>query len=767
MKRWLRRSAVGIGLVVVTMLVAGLTLLLAFPDAVLRWVDYSAARERLVTGLLVTGTPAHPVVYVTSSDPRTGAENRRDRAMDTNSGIISRLTWTGTAWQRVDLVRGLPRSRQDHATNGMVLDEAEGILYVAQGGNTNAGAPSKSFAGLAETQLSGTVLAVDLDRIDSTTYDLPTPDRGPPFGGDGGARGTLLDADGPVRVVATGLRNPYDLARTSTGALFAADNGPDAHRGDRPGPDCSNAFREGGEHGPNPLFRIVEGGFYGHSNPTRGQCGEPVSAPLETFDSSTNGIALATAGPLAGQLLTVSLDGTLSRFVLDDDEDRVLQDEHVELRGFPLDLTVEGPTDPHPGTIWLALYTNGRGQPGGLGVLEPATLGRSGSWTTLAGTGSARQEVSYVALGDRLLLAGGGTRHQAYDPQTGRWSDLAPLPEALDHIQGVAIGGRAYYVGGLRRWPDDDVGSVFAYDPAADAFARLTPMPRSRGAGGVVAHEGKLYYAGGLHDGRAVPWFDVFDPSTGRWRALPDMPRKRDHFSAVVIGDRLIVTGGRDRDIGRELAETDIFDFREGRWLTGLARIPTPRGGFAAAVVAGEMLAIGGEVEGRTLPTVEAYDPVRDSWRTLPSMPTARHGIQAAVSDERVFVAAGGIRTGGAPSDVHEAYQPVTPDSPQLLDEATDARGGLADHYVLGAVAGANPIHPTSIDVGPDGRVYVAQQNGSIVVYAVRRRAPGAFEVIASETIDAILELPNHDDDGSSATDTGSLVTVIRDKLGS
>ncbi len=94
-----------------------------------------------------------------------------------------------------------------------------------------------------------------------------------------------------------------------------------------------------------------------------------------------------------------------------------------------------------------------------------------------------------MQAGGKLYLAGGGTRHQVYDPETETWKDVAPLPERLDHIQGVAVGSRIYYVGGLRDWPAPHVSSVYVYDTASDRFSRGAPMPRGRGAGGVVAHE--------------------------------------------------------------------------------------------------------------------------------------------------------------------------------------------------------------------------------------------------------------------------------------
>ena len=89
------------------------------------------------------------MLYVTSSDPRIGGGvDGTPTPLDTNSGVVSRLTRVGGVWQRQDLVRGLPRSEENHATNTMVLDQSSNTLYVAQAGNTNMGAPSHNFNNL-------------------------------------------------------------------------------------------------------------------------------------------------------------------------------------------------------------------------------------------------------------------------------------------------------------------------------------------------------------------------------------------------------------------------------------------------------------------------------------------------------------------------------------------------------------------------------------------------------------------------------------------
>jgi N-acetylneuraminic acid mutarotase len=306
-----------------------------------------------------------------------------------------------------------------------------------------------------------------------------------------------------------------------------------------------------------------------------------------------------------------------------------------------------------------------------------------GEWESRAPSGPLRQEVSYVKTGGSFYLGWGrnSSAHEAYDPSTDSWTTLTPLPTQLDHIQGVAVGGKIYYIGGLVKYPSPEVGTVWIYDPATDTFSQGTPMPagRERGAGGVAVHDGKIYYAGGLHDGAAVPWFDEYDPATGSWTELPDMPVPREHAQAAVVGDRLFEIGGKNGVVSSgstPIGDNDAYDFTSGSWITGLKPLTTLRWGFATAVLGSMVLIIGGENPVTAFSRVDAYDTATDTWRKLTPMPTARHGIQAVVYRGDVYVAAGGMApTRGAPTNVQEVFVPrstVRPDGQIRL--ASDSR---------------------------------------------------------------------------------------------
>lgn len=236
---------------------------------------------RQVTGIAVGGTAENPVLFVTSSDPRVGGgTNQTDTHLDTNSGIISQLTPTGPggAWEKIDLVRGLPRSEENHATNGVAIrtDPQTGEiveLLVGQGGHTNAGSPSEFLPGM-EYAYSAAILSVDYQALMSRPvqgvgtanpyiYDLPTldspnrantgstvtigvdtnddgtndyfytvaPEANDPFGGEDGLNQAKLTPDSPVQIYSSGYRNPYDILITKDGNVFSYDNGANAQWG--------------------------------------------------------------------------------------------------------------------------------------------------------------------------------------------------------------------------------------------------------------------------------------------------------------------------------------------------------------------------------------------------------------------------------------------------------------------------------------------------------------------------------------------------------
>ena len=286
--------------------------------------------SRETTGLTVGGTASNPVIYVSSSDFRIGAGSgggNGDVDLDTNSGVITRITWTGSSWDVVDLVRGLPRSEENHATNGLELVTINGTKYliVASGGITNGGGPSTNFVYTCEYALSAAILSINLDQLNGMSvktdgngrkylYNIPTlddptrpnangitdPDSAgyngidvnDPWGGNDGLNQAMVVPGGPVQIYSPGYRNAYDLVVTASGALYVTDNGANQGWGGFPvnegTANVTNAYdpaepgsqsASGGEQVNNQdhlqlvttnMQSYSPGSYYGgHPNPTR------------------------------------------------------------------------------------------------------------------------------------------------------------------------------------------------------------------------------------------------------------------------------------------------------------------------------------------------------------------------------------------------------------------------------------------------------------------------------------------------------------------
>ena len=66
--------------------------------------------------------------------------------------------------------------------------------------------------------------------------------------------------------------------------------------------------------------------------------------------------------------------------------------------------------------------------------------------------------------------------------------------------------------------------------------------------------------------------------------------------------------------------------------------MPTPRTEVAAAVLAGKIYVIGGfDGLGRTVATVEVYDPASGLWAAGPDLPAPRHHIVAVTAGDALY----------------------------------------------------------------------------------------------------------------------------------
>jgi len=300
---------------------------------------------------------------------------------------------------------------------------------------------------------------------------------------------------------------------------------------------------------------------------------------------------------------------------------------------------------------------------------EPS-VPKNWKWETLTPKGQidARHEAGLVAFEKNLYLMGGRRINPTseYNTETNTWTPKSKPPIEIHHFQPVVFGDAIYIIGAFTGgWPyEKPIDKVIIYYPKEDkyVFSHDIPKHRQRGSAGLAVYNNKIYVVGGITNGHMngfKPWFDEYDPATGKWTVLPDANFARDHFQATINDHKLYAFGGRTssritkEDMSLTISHGDIFDFKKKQWLpttTNLA-IPTERAGNFVFSYHNQIMIGGGESKAQVLShsEIDAFDTATGSWTSWPNLNEGRHGSGFAVVGDYVYTASGCGKRGGEP----------------------------------------------------------------------------------------------------------------------
>jgi N-acetylneuraminic acid mutarotase len=225
----------------------------------------------------------------------------------------------------------------------------------------------------------------------------------------------------------------------------------------------------------------------------------------------------------------------------------------------------------------------------------------------------------------------------------GTWSTEAPMPIAKSLAASGAINGQLYVVGGFDGVASSTVNEV--YDPAANTWGTAAPILTSRDYAGAGAIGGVLYVAGGFlfNDPRIYTTniLEAYDSAINSWATKAAMSTPRFAFGTGVINGIFYAVGGTGPcPPCTPLATLEAYNPVTNSWAT-LAPMPTARRELAAGVVNGVLYAVGGDSSSAGsstyLNTVEAYDPVTNTWAAKALMPTARADLGVGVVNNILY----------------------------------------------------------------------------------------------------------------------------------
>jgi serine/threonine protein kinase/N-acetylneuraminic acid mutarotase len=286
--------------------------------------------------------------------------------------------------------------------------------------------------------------------------------------------------------------------------------------------------------------------------------------------------------------------------------------------------------------------------------LAPRKSQPASQWRSLPNAPTARLQMAFTVLDGKIWVAGGMLHGaglqtvESYDPQTGAWQSQPSLPIPLHHATAATYRGEVVVIGGASDNLAQASNKVFAL--RGGNWVELPSLGHARAAAAAAVVGDKLVVVGGQNAKQLVAQTEVFDGVS--WKPAADLPTPREHLAAVSDGVYVYTVGGRFLASDKNSAAFERFDPESGNW-EELVDMPTPRGSFGAAFIDGRIVAVGGEEPTRVLGTAEMYDIADGRWTTVTPMPTPRHAEAVAAVGSALYC------IGGADRPTHEGPVPT------------------------------------------------------------------------------------------------------------
>jgi N-acetylneuraminic acid mutarotase len=298
----------------------------------------------------------------------------------------------------------------------------------------------------------------------------------------------------------------------------------------------------------------------------------------------------------------------------------------------------------------LANCPNAQGRPLTKTVAQPG-------WELSSDSLYATQQVGAAVLQNRIWVAGGLTgadsataKTEFYDPTVGTWGPGPNLPVPLHHAMMVTYRNTVWVIGGFEPQGSDVEGTVSTralyLDQDRDFWVQGPPLHHARAAGAAVVVGDKIVVVGGRTAGSSpaeVAPTEVFDGTS--WHDAAGIPVTGDHVAAASDGRYVYVVGGRKLTAAANTAAVQRFDPNTGKW-TQLPPVPSPVSDCGVAVVSGQLIVVGGENIGTVFNTVRAFNLAGSTWSNLPPLAAARHGMAVAAIGNTLYAIDGAAAPG-------------------------------------------------------------------------------------------------------------------------
>jgi N-acetylneuraminic acid mutarotase len=215
----------------------------------------------------------------------------------------------------------------------------------------------------------------------------------------------------------------------------------------------------------------------------------------------------------------------------------------------------------------------------------------------------------------------------------------------------------------------------------------------------LVSLYGRIYAVGGYNSSNVRE----YNPLTDSWANKTPMSEAK-FTTCIPLAGKILAIGGTPGGFTSYLRTVEEFDPIKNTW-TALTSLPTDLYNAATAVLNDNVYVFGGADGPATdiLNIVRRYDRLSDSWTSCARMPTARHSTSAIVYGNRVYV------IGGYTNLLCEGQEELNPAPVERYDPSTDSWA------ILPGIT-----HAGTAMVLKNDTLYVLKSNTGMIAYDLR-----------------------------------------------
>ena len=222
------------------------------------------------------------------------------------------------------------------------------------------------------------------------------------------------------------------------------------------------------------------------------------------------------------------------------------------------------------------------------------------------------------------------------------WEYRSPMPTARQGMAAAVLNDTVYVMGGAQ-FGHNALAVVEAYVANQDTWLiNIAPLNYPRTSGAAAAFEGKIYVFGGRDHSVLVSQVEVYDPATGQWSQISQLPTPREGLAAVVMDSSIWLIAGSDLQANTAIIER--YYPRSNTWDTLPYQLNQSRVAAVAGFLNGEIYVFGGYYFG-PLDSYEKFTPGQ-GWSAEGNMLYSCGAAAGAVANDQVWIVGGEDQSG-------------------------------------------------------------------------------------------------------------------------